>query len=51
MKRLILLMLAALTVSAFAYKLPTAWTLGGGLSYDSVRVTIYRPAGHGRNAE
>lgn len=47
MKKLILLMLAVLCASALAYKLPTAWTLGGGLSYDSVRVTIYRPAGHG----
>lgn len=42
MKRLILIMLAVLTASAMAYKLPTAWTVGGGMSYDSVRVTIYR---------
>lgn len=44
MKKLVLIMLAVLTASALAYRLPTAWTLGGGLSYDSVRVTVYRPS-------
>lgn len=42
MKKLILIMLAVLTASALAYKLPTAWTAGGGLVIDSVRVTVYR---------
>lgn len=42
MKRLILIMLTVLATTAVAYRLPTAWTLGGGLSYDSVRVTAYR---------
>lgn len=44
MKKLVLIMLAVLTASAFAYRLPTAWSVGGGMSYDSVRVTIWRPA-------
>lgn len=44
MKKLILIMLAVLTASALAYRLPTAWSVGGGMSYDSVRVTIWRPA-------
>lgn len=43
MKKLVLIMLAVLTASALAYKLPTAWTLGGGLGTDSMRITIYRP--------
>lgn len=42
MKKLIVLMLIVLTASALAYKLPTAWTLGGGLGTDSMRITIYR---------
>lgn len=42
MKKLIVLMLIILTASALAYKLPTAWTLGGGLGTDSMRITIYR---------
>lgn len=42
MKKLILIMLAILTAAAFAYRLPTAWSVGGGLSFDSVRVTAYR---------
>lgn len=44
MKKLILIILAVLTASALAYRLPAAWSVGGGMSYDSVRVTIWRPA-------
>lgn len=50
MKKLILIMLAVLTVSALAYRIPVEFVMGGGLTFDSLRVIAKRMETNGTSS-